>query len=96
MTWHVSPWSRVIALAFRKRSNRNMLIHPARGQADSAVVREGRRLTVGWSYVRRGEGRARDLRAVRWVFAGEWEDWTDARKKLWGLDEEDESVPARL
>ena len=65
MTWHVSPWSRVIALAFRKRSNRNMLIHPARGQADSAVVREGRRLTVGWSYVRRGEGRARDRRAVR-------------------------------
>ena len=56
----------------------------------------GRRRTVGWNYGRRGVDKARDGEAVKWVFGGEWESWPQARKQLWGLEEERVPVASKV
>jgi len=60
-----------------------------------------RRRAIGWNYGvfggKPGGGgtRLRDAAAVKYVFAGEWEGWPEARKRLWGLLEP-EPAAARL
>ena len=49
----------------------------------------GPRRAFGWNYGRRGAGgRKRDAAAARHIFP-DWQDWPDARKRLWGLDEDE-------
>ena len=64
-----------------------LIWNPTTWHATTANGATGRRRTVGWNYGRRGAGgRVRDREAVKWVFAGVWENWSEARKRLWGLD----------
>lgn len=44
---------------------------------------------IGWQFgvATTDDGGCRDIAAVKHVFEGEWEGWSDARKRLWGLDQ---------
>ena len=44
----------------------------------------GLRRAMGWNYGPPG-GRIRDVEAVKHIFHGQWESWTDERKRLWAL-----------
>lgn len=51
------------------------------------------RRAFGWNYGERRRGtRLRDVAALKYVFAGEWEQWPQARKRLWGLLDDFEPV----
>ena len=39
---------------------------------------------MAWNYYPE-DGRTRDLEALKRIFFGEWEGWSDERKRLWGL-----------
>lgn len=44
------------------------------------------RRAFGWNFNEHKRGtHMRDLAAVKYVFAGEWEKWPQARQRLWGL-----------
>ena len=82
-----------------------LIWNPSCWHATTPNSAQGRRRTVGWNYGRscrpghcddRG-ARTRDREAVKWVFAGQWEGWPEARQRLWGLlgqEEKEEEVGA--
>ena len=52
------------------------------------------RRAFGWNYgVRQRGTRLRDVAALKYVFAGEWEQWPQERQRLWGLLDDLESMP---
>ena len=70
-------------------------------QKQQQQQQQQQRRAISWNYGKRADtsdgARVRDAAAVRYVFAGEWEAWPEARQKLWGLWEEPTTtVVARL
>lgn len=57
---------------------------PSCWHATGVKTAGGARRAFGWNYYPPG-GRRRDLAAIKHVFAGAWEGWTEERKRLWGL-----------
>ncbi|MCZ6676836.1 MAG: phytanoyl-CoA dioxygenase family protein [Candidatus Poribacteria bacterium] len=57
---------------------------PSCWHATGVKTAAGPRRAMGWNYFPAG-GRKRDLRAMRYIFAEEWESWGAERKRLWGL-----------
>eukprot|EP01052_Picozoa_sp_SAG31_P027375 SAG31_NODE_2559_length_5487_cov_68.463066_1_plen_521_part_00 len=59
-----------------------------------------KRRAFGWNYGVRADtfagARVRDAAAVRYIFDGEWQTWSEARKKLWGVWEDDMTTTARM
>ena len=54
------------------------------------------RRTIGWNYGVAGKTRTRDAAAVKFIFDGVWQKWSQARQKLFGVyDEEAGSDDAR-
>ncbi len=59
---------------------------PSCWHATGVKTAAGPRRAMSWNYYPPG-GRTRDVEALKYVFEGVWQDWTDERKTLWGLTE---------
>ena len=57
---------------------------PSCWHATGIKAASGPRRAVGWNYYP-GVGPGRDADAVKHAFAATWQDWSQQRKKLWGL-----------
>lgn len=57
---------------------------PSCWHATGVKTAAGPRRAMGWNYFPPG-GRKRDSEALKYIFAGEWENWSEERKRLWGL-----------
>lgn len=62
----------------------SMVWTPCTWHATGLKLSSGRRRAMGWNYYP-PQGRKRDLDALKHVLGENWNDWTPARKKLWGL-----------
>ncbi len=57
---------------------------PSCWHATGEKTAAGPRRAMAWNYYPE-DGRTRDLEALKRIFFGEWEGWSDERKRLWGL-----------
>lgn len=57
---------------------------PSCWHATGVKTGAGPRRAFGWNYYPPG-GRARDVAALKYIFAAEWENWHGERKSLWAL-----------
>ena len=57
---------------------------PSCWHATGVKTAAGPRRAMGWNYFPPG-GRKRDVKALQYIFADEWEGWSQERKQLWGL-----------
>ena len=57
---------------------------PSCWHATGEKTAAGPRRAMAWNYYPAGD-RTRDLEALKRIFDGEWEGWSDERKKLWGI-----------
>ena len=58
---------------------------PSCWHATGEKTAAGPRRAMAWNYYPAG-GRTRDLGALKRIFDGEWEGWSDERKRLWGIE----------
>ena len=56
---------------------------PSCWHATGVKTGAGPRRAMAWNYFPSG-GRKRDVEALKYAIEG-WEDWSDTRKRLWGL-----------
>lgn len=59
---------------------------PSCWHATGVKTAAGPRRAMGWNYFPPG-GRKRDVKALQYIFADEWEAWSQERKQLWGIIE---------
>lgn len=57
---------------------------PSCWHATGEKTAAGPRRAMAWNYYP-ADGRTRDLEALKRIFDGEWEAWSDDRKRLWGI-----------
>jgi ectoine hydroxylase-related dioxygenase (phytanoyl-CoA dioxygenase family) len=57
---------------------------PSCWHATGEKTAAGPRRAMAWNYYPAG-GRTRDLESLKQIFNREWEEWSDDRKRLWGL-----------
>jgi len=58
--------------------------NPSTWHATGKKTATGPRRAMSWNYFPAG-GRRRDSEAVKYIFDGQWQDWSPARQNLWGL-----------
>jgi hypothetical protein len=58
---------------------------PSCWHATGIKTAPGRRRAMAWNYFPKG-GRHRDGEAVKYLYADTWRDWSEDRKRLWGLN----------
>ena len=57
---------------------------PSAWHATGVKTAPGPRRAMAWNYFPSG-GRKRDIEALKYFFADEWEGWSEQRQRLWGL-----------
>ena len=77
-----APHEREVAVELSP--NLSLVWTPSCWHATGVKTAAGPRRAMGWNYFP-PEGRKRDLEALKHVFAGQWEGWSEERKRLWGL-----------
>ena len=61
-----------------------MVWSPSCWHASGVKLDAGLRRAMGWNYFPKG-GRHRDFKAIKYIFADQWPQWSPERKQLWGL-----------
>ena len=59
---------------------------PSMWHATGVKTAAGPRRAFAWNYFPPG-GRKRDREALKYIFADEWEGWSQERRRLWGLED---------
>ena len=57
---------------------------PSAWHATRVKTTPGPRRAMAWNYFPAG-GRRRDCEALKYIYADDWQDWTEERQRLWGL-----------
>ncbi len=60
---------------------------PSCWHATGVKTAEGPRRAMSWNYFPKG-GRKRDTEAVKYIYSGQWPDWSIERQRLWGMVED--------
>ncbi|MGY8825449.1 MAG: hypothetical protein ACKVJG_16175 [Candidatus Latescibacterota bacterium] len=58
--------------------------NPSTWHATGVKTKAGPRRALSWNYFPAG-GCRRDSEAVKYLFDGQWQAWSPARQKIWGL-----------